>query len=36
MPHLPWFVTALLLFFVGAWAATKWPSVNLIGKATGM
>lgn len=26
---------AIVLFFVAAWIATKWPQVNLIGKFTG-
>jgi len=28
-------IGALLFFFIGAWAASKWPNVNVIGKITG-
>lgn len=26
---------AVIVFFVGAWLGTKYPTVNLIGKVTG-
>jgi hypothetical protein len=29
------FIFLVVIFFVGAWAGTKWPSVNLISKVTG-
>lgn len=28
-------VALAVVFFVGAWATTKWPAVNVIGKVTG-
>lgn len=35
MSHLPWIVVVAIAVVVGAWAGTKWPSINLIGKVTG-
>jgi hypothetical protein len=35
MNYIPHFILLILIFLVGAWAGTKWPQVNLIGKVTG-
>lgn len=35
MPHPAWWVTALALFFIGAWVGTRYPATNLIAKVTG-
>lgn len=33
--HVGGLLILLFVFFVGAWAGTKWPSSNLIGKVAG-
>lgn len=34
---LPWphWIGYVIIFLVGAWVATKWPAVNVIGRVTG-
>ena len=35
MSHLAWFAVVLIAFAGGAYAGTKYPSVNVIGKVIG-
>lgn len=32
MPNVSWFVVAIVFLLIGAWAGTKYPSLNVIGK----